>query len=450
MISLSRTLFALVLLALTPAGRAEAPRPNFLVIYTDDHGYGDVSTYGATDVKTPHIDSIAADGMLFTTMRANCTVCSPSRAALLTGRNQDRVGVPGVIRTQPENSWGYFDPAVPTLADELKKSGYDTAIVGKWHLGLESPNTPNERGFDHFHGFLGDMMDSYLDHLRHGNNYMRLNREVIEPQGHATELFSQWASDYLVSRAGKKDEPFLLYLAYNAPHFPIEPPADWLAKVKARAPGMEEKRAMNVAFVEHLDHYIGEVLKTLDESGLRENTVVVFTADNGGSLPHAQNNDPWRDGKQSHYEGGLRVPFMVRWPGQIEAGSKSDYTGQVFDLFPTFLELAGATAMDPAALDAVSLVPVWKGETITAPRDLYFVRREGGRAYCGMSYEALIRGDWKLLQNDPYGPLELYNLKNDPGETTDLATKAPKVFNELSAALAARIQRGGATPWQKP
>ena len=143
MISLSRTLFALVLLALTPAGRAEAPRPNFLVIYTDDHGYGDVSTYGATDVKTPHIDSIAADGMLFTTMRANCTVCSPSRAALLTGRNQDRVGVPGVIRTQPENSWGYFDPAVPTLADELKKSGYDTAIVGKWHLGLESPNTPN-------------------------------------------------------------------------------------------------------------------------------------------------------------------------------------------------------------------------------------------------------------------------------------------------------------------
>ena len=450
MISLSRTLFALVLLALTPAGRAEAPRPNFLVIYTDDHGYGDVSTYGATDVKTPHIDSIAADGMLFTTMRANCTVCSPSRAALLTGRNQDRVGVPGVIRTQPENSWCYFDPAVPTLADELKKSGYDTAIVGKWHLGLESPNTPNERGFDHFHGFLGDMMDSYLDHLRHGNNYMRLNREVIEPQGHATELFSQWASDYLVSRAGKKDEPFLLYLAYNAPHFPIEPPADWLAKVKARAPGIEEKRAMNVAFVEHLDHYIGEVLKTLDESGLRENTVVIFTADNGGSLPHAQNNDPWRDGKQSNYEGGLRVPFMVRWPGQIEAGSKSDYAGQVFDLFPSFLELAGATATDPTALDAVSLVPVWKGEAITAPRELYFVRREGGRAYGGRSYEALIRGDWKLLQNDPYSPLELYNLKNDPGETTDLATKAPNVFNELSAALAARIQRAGSTPWQKP
>lgn len=434
-----------------PVAAGAAPsRPNFLVIYTDDHGYGDVSTYGASEVQTPNIDRLAADGLLFTTMRANCTVCSPSRAALLTGRNQDRAGVPGVIRTEAENSWGYFDPSVPTIADELKKAGYDTAIVGKWHLGLESPNTPNERGFDHFHGFLGDMMDSYTSHLRHGNNYMRLNDEVIEPEGHATELFSKWAADYLKSRSEKKDEPFFLYLAYNAPHFPIEPPADWLAKVAARAPELEEKRAMNVAFVEHLDHHIGEVLKTLDECGLRENTLVVFTADNGGSLPHAQNNDPWRDGKQSHYDGGLRVPFMARWPGQIAAGSKSDYAGQVFDLFPTFLELAGATATDPAALDAVSLAPVLKGETITAPRDLYFVRREGGRAYGGRSYEALIRGDWKLLQNDPYSPLELYHLKNDPGETTNLATKAPKVFNELSAALASRIQRGGATPWQKP
>jgi len=141
---------------------------------------------------------------------------------------------------------------------------------------------------------------------------------------------------------------------------------------------------------------------------------------------------------------------MARWPGQIAAGSKSDYAGQVFDLFPTFLELAGAPAAAPGALDAVSLVPVLKGESVTTLRDLYFVRREGGRAYGGKSYEALIRGDWKLLQNDPYSPLELYHLKNDPGETTNLATEAPKVFNELSAALAARIQRGGSIPWQKP
>jgi arylsulfatase A-like enzyme len=173
-----------------------ADRPNFLLVFSDDHGYGDVSTYHASDVRTPNVDRLAAEGLLFTTMRANCTVCSPSRAALLTGRYPDRVGVPGVIRTHPENSWGYFDPHVPTLADELKKAGYHTAIIGKWHLGLESPNTPNERGFDFFHGFLGDMMDSYTTHLRHGNNYLRRNGETIESEGHATDLFTAWAGEF--------------------------------------------------------------------------------------------------------------------------------------------------------------------------------------------------------------------------------------------------------------
>jgi arylsulfatase A-like enzyme len=441
-------LCSLCLVCGTSPAAETAARPNFLLIFTDDHGYGDVSTYHESDVRTPNIDRIAAEGMLFTTMRANCTVCSPSRAALLTGRYADRVGVPGVIRTEPDDSWGFFDSRVPTIADELKKAGYHTAIVGKWHLGLESPNTPNERGFDFFHGFLGDMMDSYTTHLRHGNNYLRRNGDVIEPNGHATDLFSDWTADYLRNRAHRPDQPFFLYLAYNAPHFPIEPPAEWLAKVRQRAPRLDEKRAKNVAFVEHLDHNIGRVLATLKETGLERNTVVVFAADNGGSLPHGQNNDPWRDGKQSHYDGGLRVPFMVRWPGQIQAGSRCDYAGLNFDLFPTFLELAGAK---PATdLDAVSLVPALKGGTITTPRDLYFVRREGGPAYGGKSYEAIIRGDWKLMQNDPFSPLELYNLKDDAHEKNNLAATNKKILNELAPALRAHIQRGGATPWQRP
>jgi arylsulfatase A-like enzyme len=440
-----RLLLSLVLLLSSSALHAAA-KPNFIILFTDDHGYGDVSTYHESDVHTPNVDRIGKEGMLFTRMRANCTVCSPSRAALLTGRYPDRVGVPGVIRSQPENSWGYFDPKVPTLADELKKAGYHTAIIGKWHLGLESPNTPNERGFDFFHGFLGDMMDSYTSHLRHGHNYMRRNAEVIEPKGHATDLFSQWAADYLKDRATKPDQPFFLYLAYNAPHFPIEPPAEWLTKVKKRAPHLNEKRAANVAFVEHLDDRIGQVLTALDQTGLSQNTVVVFSADNGGSLPHAQNNDPWRGGKQDHYDGGLRVPFMIRWPGQISPGSISDYAGLNFDLFPTFLELADA--QPSADLDAVSLLPILKGAQMEAARDLYFVRREGGPAYGGKSYEALIRGDWKLMQNDPWSPLELYNLKSDPQEQTNLATQAPKVFRELSETLRQHIQRGGTTAWQ--
>jgi arylsulfatase A-like enzyme len=425
-----------------------AERPNILLIFTDDHGYGDVSAYHASDVRTPNIDRIGAEGMLFTSMRANSTVCSPSRAALLTGRYADRVGVPGVIRTKPEDSWGFFDPNVSTLADELKKAGYHTAIVGKWHLGLESPNTPNERGFDFFHGFLGDMMDSYTSHLRHGNNYMRRNAEVIQPQGHATDLFSDWAADYLRERSKQPDEPFFLYLAYNAPHFPIEPPNEWLVNVQKRAPHLEEKRVKNVAFVEHLDDRIGKVLTALKQTGLDRKTLVVFTADNGGSLPHGQNNNPWRDGKQSHYDGGLRVPFMVRWPGHIAPGSKCDYAGLNFDLFPTFLELAG---VKPAAdLDALSLVPLFSGKTMTTPRDLYFVRREGGPAYGGKSYEAIIRGDWKLLQNDPYSPLELYHLKDDPHEQQNVASTNKKVFNELSTALRTFIQRGGEMLWQNP
>jgi arylsulfatase A-like enzyme len=439
---------AMSVLAAKPSHAEPPTRPNVVVILADDLGYGDVSSYHKSDVQTPNIDRLAAEGLLFTAMRANCTVCSPSRAALLTGRFPDRVGVPGVIRTQPENSWGWFDPRVPTLASELRVAGYHTAIVGKWHLGLESPNTPCERGFDFFHGFLGDMMDSYTTHLRHGQNYMRRNGEVIEPAGHATDLFTAWASEYLRERAKSPEQPFFLYLAYNAPHFPIEPPEAWLAKVRERSPQLDEKRARNVALVEHLDDGIGRVLATLRETGQERNTLVIFSSDNGGSLPHAQSNDPWRDGKQSHYDGGLRVPFVMRWPARIATGSTTEYAGLNFDVFPTVVELAGG--QPSAELDAVSLVPLLDGKKIDQPRELYFVRREGGPAYGGKSYEALIRGPWKLLQNDPFSPRELYHVQDDPAEMNNLASSRPQIVRELSQALQRHIQRGGATPWQPP
>jgi arylsulfatase A-like enzyme len=358
------------------------------------------------------------------------------------------VGVPGVIRTNPENSWGYLAPHVPTLANHLRDAGYHTAIVGKWHLGLESPNTPTERGFQFFHGFLGDMMDSYMTHLRHGQNYMRRNGEAIDPAGHATELFTQWSTEYLRERAGDQ-QPFFLYLAYNAPHFPIEPPAAWLKRVTERDPLLDARRAANVALVEHLDEGVGQVLATLAETGLDKHTLVVFTSDNGGSLPHAQNNDPWRDGKQSHYDGGLRVPFLVRWPGVVAGGTRSDYAGQTFDAFATCLAAAG---IEPSAeMDAVSLLPILRGgDPPAGPRDLYFVRREGGPPYGGKSYEAILRDNWKLLQNHPYAPLELYNLAEDPHERNNVIARHPKIARELQTALSVHIQRGGATPWQRP
>ncbi|MCX6951559.1 MAG: sulfatase-like hydrolase/transferase [Verrucomicrobia bacterium] len=440
-------LLCLLAVALAPA--AEPARPNVVVILADDLGYGDMSAYRpGADIRTPNLDRFAAEGMRFTRMRANATVCSPTRAALMSGRYADRVGVPGLIRTEPANTWGYFDPKVPTLANHLHAAGYHTAIVGKWNLGLTAPGTPNDRGFDLFHGFLDDMMDSYTTHLRQGHNYMRLNREVVDPAGHATDIFTAWAQEYLRERAAAKS-PFFLYLAYNAPHFPMEPPAEWLARVKARQPGIEEKRALNVALVEHLDACVGQVLATLKETGLERSTLVIFTSDNGGSLPHAQNNDPWRDGKQSHYDGGLRIPFAARWPGTIAPGTLNDYAGLTFDIFATALEAAGVPR--PADSDAVSLLPMLRGGPAPAGvRELYFVRREGGPAYGGKSYEAIIRGDWKLLQNSPYSPLELYNLKDDPQEKTDLFAKNPKIARELQAALRLHVQRGGGTPWEPP
>lgn len=424
-----------------------AQKPNLLIIYTDDQGYGDISVYGKQDIRTPHMDRIADEGLLFTRMRANGTVCTPSRAALLTGLYADRAGAPGVIRTQAQNSWGYFNPAVPTLADELKKTGYHTALIGKWHLGLEAPNIPNERGFDFFHGFLGDMMDDYYTGTRHKVNYLRRNRTTVEPTKHATDMFTDWAVSYFTERRKIQNQPFFLYLAYNAPHFPIQPPDEWLEKVRQRQPEMSEARARAVAFVEHLDAAVGRVLNSLDELGLADNTVVVFTSDNGGSLPHDQNNDPWRGGKQDHYDGGLKVPFMLRWPGKVEAGSTSDYQGLTFDIFPTFLEIAGATSGEN--LDAVSLMPILKGGTVDRPRELYFVRREGG-SLGGKAYHAIISDGWKLMQNRPFEPLELYHLDQDPFETTDLVAKNPDKVSALLSRLQYHIQRGGATPWHKP
>ena len=440
----------LAALTASMATAADARSPNFIVILADDLGIGDVSAYRQADVRTPGIDRLAIEGMRFTSMRSNCTVCSPSRAAILTGRYPDRVGVPGVIRSSSENSWGHLDPAVPTLADELREAGYHTAIIGKWHLGLASPNTPNERGFDEFRGFLGDMMDSYTTHRRHGDNLMRHNGDTIDPPGHATDLFTEWAIAYLRERAGEPEQPFFLYLAYNAPHFPIEPPDAWLERVRGRLPDLDEKRARSVAFIEHFDDGVGRVLDAIDEAGLSGTTLVAFTSDNGGSLPHAQNNDPWRGGKQDHYDGGLRVPFLVRFPGTVAPGSTCDHAGLSFDLVPTMLALAGRPC--PADLDAVSLLPALHGQVVPGhdTRELYVTRREGGPAYGGKSYEAIIRGRWKLMQNNPYGPLELYDLAADPGERTNLAKSRTDIVHQLSVALQRHIQRGGSTVWQPP
>ncbi|MHC4435951.1 MAG: sulfatase-like hydrolase/transferase [Planctomycetota bacterium] len=425
--------------------RKAADKSNILMILVDDLGYGDLSSYGATDVKTPHIDKLVAAGMRFNNFYANCPVCSPTRASLLSGRYPDMVGVPGVIRTHITNNWGFLAPHAELLPRQLKPAGYHTAIVGKWHLGLDSPNTPNERGFDHFGGFLGDMMDDYYNHRRHGNNYMRLDGNQIDPEGHATDLFTKWSIDYINDRA-KSDQPFFLYLAYNAPHTPIQPPTDWLDRVKKRQPDINEKRAKLVALIEHLDDGIGKVIAALKDAGVNDNTLVIFTSDNGGQLNVGASNGSLRAGKQDMYEGGIRVPMCAVWQGKIQPGTRSDRLALTMDLYPTICEAAGARIQHE--IDGRSILPTLLGKSQPEEdRFLFWIRREGGH-YGGRVYYAARYGDYKLMQNSPYEPMELYNLKDDPQEQKPLGRKH-KMYRTLFTALRNHIIEAGAVPWQK-
>lgn len=431
--------------ALTAAPRR---RPNILLILVDDLGYGDLGCYGGDDLRTPRLDRLAGEGLRFTHCYSNSPVCSPTRAALLSGRFPERVGVPGVIRTHGENSWGHLTPESRLLPELLAGSGYERVHIGKWHLGLASPNLPTERGFDHFHGWLGDMMDDYWSHRRHEVNYLRRGTETIDPPGHATELFTQWTLDWLRQR--DRSRPFCCYLCYNAPHAPIQPPPEWLERVRARAPELDERRAKMVALIEHLDDAVGRLLDGLDEVGARDETLVVFVSDNGGDLPAGASCGNLRDGKGTLYEGGLRVPAMARWPGVIAPGRVSDHVALTMDLCPTALELAGAAVPDD--LDGRSLLPLLAGdETPRAAQDLFWTRLEGSREHpAGWTTDGLRRGPWKLLRPRHDRPYELYRLDHDPLEQQNQIDAEPAVAAELLAALRAQLAAYAEVPWRRP
>lgn len=424
-----------------------AKSPNVLLILADDHGYGDISAHNGPSIQTPSIDRIATEGMRFTRFYANSSVCSPSRASLMTGRYPDRVGVPGVIRTHPEDSWGYFRQDAVTLPSVLKQKDYHTALIGKWHLGLEPENHPCRRGFDRFHGFLGDMMDDYYTHLRHDINYMRHGFDTIDPQEHATDLFTEWSVDFIRAQA-QSSQPFFLYLAYNAPHTPIQPPDDWVERVREREPDISPQRAKYIALVEHMDAGIGRVLDTLVETDQLSNTLVIYTSDNGGSIDVGAHNGPLRGQKGEMYEGGIRVPACAMWPGHVPEGHVTDQVALLMDLFPTVCEVAGA----PIAHE-IEGRSIW--QTLQAEqqdfsdRILYWLRREGGQRFLGQCQHAVRRGDTKLLHNSPFEALELYDLSDDPLETTNGSQTQIDLFREMSQLFQAETQKAGHVPWQR-
>ena len=429
--------------ALSEQAAAQA-KPNVLMIMVDDLGWGDLSSYGAKDLKSPHIDALVAAGVRMDNFYANCPVCSPTRAAFLSGRFQDLVGVPGVIRTHDRSSWGFLDPEAKLITDVVKTAGYKTALIGKWHLGLKSPNHPNDRGFDHFHGWLGDMMDDYYKHKRHGIRYMRLQRELIKPQGHATDLFSQWAIDYLNKQKQDK-QPWFMFLAYNAPHTPIQPPKAWFEKVRAREKGISAKRARLVALIEHMDHGIGRVIDALKKNGQYDNTLILFTSDNGGLLRVGADNGPYRSGKTHVYDGGLRVPFCAVWPGKIKPGTQYDGRALTMDLYPTIAEATGATF--DHKIEGRSILPSLLGKKQTFDeRTEVFTWLQNGKK------KALIRGHWKIVLDEPTKKkvFELYNLQKDPDESEDLRTAKPDKFDELMSLMKAYDAKADRVNWKRP
>lgn len=241
-----------------------------------------------------------------------------------------------------------------------------------------------------------------------------------------------------------------VYLAYSAPHVPLQPAQTWLDRVRARAPGMDDRRARHAALIEHMDDGVGQVVRALRDAGQYEKTLLVFTSDNGGQSDAGARNGPWRGGKTQVYEGGIRVPATVVWPGHIRAGGRIETSLLAMDIYPTVAQAAGVDIDHP--IDARSFLPLLLGDEQTPwpPRTLFWVRREGGRRDMGLTMYAVRRGDWKLLQPGMLAPFELYNLREDPREQHDLAGSRPGVFDELAAAFRAHLQQSGRVPWQPP
>jgi len=421
-------------LASLPLPSASAPpRPNVVVIVSDDHGYADLSCYDhPKEIRTPNIDRIARRGVRFAQGYASAYVCAPTRAALMTGRYSQRYG----FYTASDSRVGLPLGEV-TIADVLRKSGYRTGAFGKWHLGIQMPYHPMRRGFDEFYGFLGHGGHDYFD-LRPTDEPFRSiwrNEKMIDDTGYLTDNLGREAVDFIHRN---QKNPFFLYLAFNAVHFPLQAPGEVIRKYDTG----NRNRDIYLAMLEREDVAVGAVLDTLERSGLDQNTLVVFFSDNGGARNNASSNGALRDFKHSVYEGGIRVPFMVSWPGRVPQNAVSQEPVIVMDVLPTLCAATGAELPKDRAYDGRDLLPALQKRT-SGPlhESLYWDGNEGKRA--------VRSGPWKLVDNQ--GKLELFNLDSDLGEKNDLAAQEPGIVKRLKASFDAwrknmppRIGKGAA------
>jgi arylsulfatase A-like enzyme len=392
------------------AERTAHSAPNILVLIADDLGWGDVGFHKGR-IPTPQLDRLARDGLELQRFYTY-PVCSPTRAAFLTGQMPRRFGIADVVGPRQNLPEG-----IATLPGALRSAGYQTSLVGKWHLGRSG--TPQKKGFDHFYGFLGPQVD-YFKHLGQGGalDWQRDGQPVEEP-GYSTFLLADEAIRLLRKRDVTR--PFFLEVAFNAPHFPLSAPEEYLAKYTSQSPS----RASYAAVVDALDGAIGRILDSLDKQGLRDNTLVVFFSDNGASGREGGSNAPLRGGKSTMFEGGIRMPCLLRWPGHIQAGSLSQQPLAVHDLFPTLTAAAGVPVRDSLNLDGKNL---W--EPLRAGR----VQDRGPFVIAGFDF-AVFDGDWKLIETAD-GKRSLFQVAKDPGETTDLLSAQADIAQRLETRLA--------------
>lgn len=424
-----------LLLALTAATvfaeRSAFPRasgrPNIIFILADDLGYGDLGCYGCGDVHTPHLDRLAAEGLRFTDFYANAAVCTPTRAAFLTGRYQQRLGLDNALYYQ---EMGRGLPAGgKTIADALRSAGYTTGLSGKWHLGYDSQRQPPQQGFDHFFGLLGGN-HHYFEHMdRIGVPDLWLGNQAVERQGYTTDLITEDAIAFIEKH---RRELFFLYLSHAAPHFPWQGPDDRDKVIKPKHESWQQgDRATYIAMVESMDSGIGKVLARLDELGLRDNTLVVFTSDNGGHT--YSRNAPLRGSKATIWEGGVRVPCIARWPDVLPAGETTSQVGITMDWTATFRRLAELAA-DPKGEDGIDLLPILTGKESQRERTLFWRRKKGPVRKSVEEGRAVRDGQWKLIEQAD-GARYLFHLMEDVGETRNVIEERPDLAAKLSAKL---------------
>ena len=434
------------------AGREKpaAGRPNIVFILADDLGYGDLGCYGQQQIRTPNLDRMAAEGTRFTDAYSGCTVCAPSRSVLMTGYHMGHTSV----RSNPGGV--PLLPADVTVAEVLQSAGYATGLFGKWGLGdLGTGGVPTRQGFDEFFGYLHQVHAHfyYPEYLIHNEEKFPLpgNREGRR-ETYSHDVIADRALDFIRRR---RQGPFFCYVPFTIPHWELLVPEDSLAEYRGKFPetvpfidarghyaNQEHPRAAYAAMITRLDRDVGRILTLLQELGIDEQTIVFFTSDNGAATPLRKDDyfrsvGPLRGHKQNLYEGGIRVPSLVRWPGKAPAGRVSDHPWYFADFLPTAAELAGARA--PAGLDGFSVVPALRGRRQRRHEFMYWelprYDAKTGEFRRETPMQAVRRGDWKAVRPAPDGPLELYNLREDIAETNNVAARYPKVFARVERYL---------------